>query len=85
MKNVVQSIDEQEKKAKLSPMDCSKVIEDAAKFLRVLPEQLKSCCRETMQKTARKLSYVVWPDAQTRALVSASNVCKEKLDLIHSK
>ena len=51
----------------------------------ILPEQLKTCSRESMQKTARKLAFVVWPDPVTRAGVNAKTVDRQKLKLVHGE
>ena len=83
MSHVLQVVDKQEEHAGRISAQCLNMIHNAAKVLMVLPEQRKACSRESMQKTARKLAFVVWPDPVTRAGVSAKTVDRQKLKLVY--
>jgi hypothetical protein len=85
MSNVLQIVDKKEEQASRSQADCLEIIKKAAATLNVLPGQLKACYRDIMQKTARRLAFVIWPDPIVRARVNAKNVDREKLKLIYGK
>jgi hypothetical protein len=67
MSAVLQAAEKESDQTTRTPNQCHQIIKDAAETLSILPEQLRACRRESMQKTARKLAFVLWPDAVTRS------------------
>ena len=85
MKHFLETADKDEGYIERTPEQCSKIIVNTATKLKVLPEQLRSCARDSMQKRARKLASVVWPDPISRAKVNAKTVDRQLLKLIHGE
>jgi hypothetical protein len=85
MSNTVQQTKKPRENAIPTPAQCLTIIKDAAAALGVVPKRLKCCKRDSLQRTARKLTFLVWPDPTTRGRVNAKTVSREKRQLIHGQ
>lgn len=85
MSAVLNAADKEIDPTNRTPNQCNQILKDAAEKLSLLPEQLRACRRDSMQRTARKIAFVVWPEPATRSNVNAKNVDREVLDLIYNK
>ena len=85
MSAVLHAADKETDPTNRTPNQCNQILKDAAVKMSILPEQLRACRRESMQQTARKIAFVVWPEPTTRSDVNAKTIDRDVLDLIYSK
>ena len=85
MSNTIQQIKKCQKNPIPTPVQCQTIISEAAAKLGVASEQLQCCQRNSAQQTARRLTFLVWPNSTTRGRIDAKTICRDKLQLIHGE
>ena len=82
MQDTIKTLNNKQRKD-LTEEERMKMIHDAAAALGVTSNQLDSCKRTTMAKTARKVALVIWPNAAARAGLDAKKIDRKTLLIIY--